>query len=179
MVRWIPIMLVPFCIGCFQMTERQGLVSEQNSSSENRQENQLDNPAAQLGNLHYINKVQINSILRNQLMIRNPNSITGQFENLEGGTPNPLTSKEATQIFIIACEQAFNRGNPNRNSVMQLLFPNGENDFRTIYQTFIGREPTASEVQILEELRSRVRNANKAAAVCSAAASNIAALSNS
>jgi len=88
-----------------------------------------------------------------------------------------LKYKVASELMINACQQA----NPQN---LAALFPGGlsssnpsANNYNTIYRVFMGRNPDAEEIEVLNTLVGQVSQGVAQAAVCAAVSSSIEALS--
>lgn len=80
-----------------------------------------------------------------------------------------LKYKLTAEIMINACEEA-------PLAKIQSLFPQGASDFSTIYLTFLGRNPSQDEVQILRSLVSSVSSSVAERSACAAVGSSIETL---
>ena len=84
-------------------------------------------------------------------------------------TCGSLKYKIAAEIMINACGTA-------SAASLQALFPNGANDFSTIYQKVFGRSPTSEEVETLRNLVQSVSSQTAEKAACAAVSASVEAL---
>lgn len=90
-------------------------------------------------------------------------------------TNNKCTStkyKLATEIFLNACLESV-----DKPEISQKLFPNGLDNFDSLYLTFVGRKPFSREVEVLDELVKTVEPNVAKASACAVVASSFEAVS--
>jgi hypothetical protein len=84
-----------------------------------------------------------------------------------------LKYKLAMQVMVDACTEALNQD----NTFTARLFPNGTSDYEKLFQTFLGRSPSAEESAALDQLNGRVSGSVFPAAACGAVAASLESLS--
>ena len=102
----------------------------------------------------------------------------GQADPANGIPGNSAMTALKAKIVLEAMIDGCTLGLQNAQ-VSQKLFPNGLNNYDTLFKTFTGRAATPEEVQLLDTLKNSVSQTVAPAAVCGAVIASIEPLNRS